>query len=123
MTTMWSRVSPPPEPNVRDSEIDIRGQATVQSHLPLAISLACRAIPEVEKAELHGPAKLEHPVLCEEEEGDVSLNDSASGHASTRRRQGHTLLTIHPNVHSTTVAPIPREVRGAGFIPVIVARR
>lgn len=50
------------QPHVRDAEVHIRGQATVEVDFPLAIALACRAVGEVEEAELDGLAKLEDAV-------------------------------------------------------------
>ncbi len=62
---------------IDDAEVDIGSEASIELHLALAVCLACRSLPEVEKVELHRLAQLV----------DVPADKEDAPRRGSRRRQ------------------------------------
>ena len=65
--------------HVRDTNVHVRCEAAVESHLPRAVLLTSLSPREVEKSEVHGLPQLVHALTDEEQDRHVCFYDF-SGH-------------------------------------------
>jgi hypothetical protein len=70
-----------------DTEIDIGGQSSIESHLASAIGLAGFRLPKIQKLEVDGLPQLVDSIIEEEQHGDVRL-DGGGRQCHRGRRMG-----------------------------------
>jgi hypothetical protein len=62
--------------HVGDPQVHVRGEPSVQIYFASTVLVAGRSVPEVEESELNMLSELVHPIIDEEQNGNVCLDNS-----------------------------------------------